>query len=235
MSAPTGVPMEVHMESSDHMDYLEEKVAQMVVQNEFLTNTILGIADKLDLLTQPWNISSPTLEKRNILFSNNNNNRKHIKPLLPSDFNGEHSKGQAFLNSCELYVKLTGYQFSLEADLITWALTYMKSGRALLFIDWTLRYESRCRKPMFTTWREVRQKFMEEFCPKNEAQMALAKLKMSAYYQSQKSMDEYIDEFRDLRSSQIFGRTSNCYKILVQTSMGYPGPNSSASNRSPGR
>ena len=28
--------------------------------------------------------------------------------------------------------------------------------------------------------------------------MALTKLKTSAYYQSQKSMDEYIDEFRDL-------------------------------------
>jgi len=37
----------------DHMDYLEEKVAQMVAQNEFLTNTISGIADKLDLLMQP--------------------------------------------------------------------------------------------------------------------------------------------------------------------------------------
>jgi len=50
MSAPTGVPMEVHME---YMDYLGEKVVQIMVQNKFLTSTILDIADKLDLLMQP--------------------------------------------------------------------------------------------------------------------------------------------------------------------------------------
>ena len=46
MSAPTGVPMEVHVESMNHMDFLEEKI---MVQNKFLINTILGIADKLDI------------------------------------------------------------------------------------------------------------------------------------------------------------------------------------------
>jgi len=51
---------------------------------------------------------------------------------------------------------------------------------------------------MFATWTDFRRKFTEEFCPKNEAQMALAKLETSAYYQNRRSMDEYIDEFRDL-------------------------------------
>jgi len=51
---------------------------------------------------------------------------------------------------------------------------------------------------MFATWAEFKRKFTEEFCPKNEAQMALTKLETSTYYQNRRSMDEYIDEFRDL-------------------------------------
>jgi len=73
-----------------------------------------------------------------------------------------------------------------------------QSDVTILFINQMLQYLSRCGKPMFATWREFRQKFTEEFCLKNEVQMALTKLETSAYYQSQKSMDEYIDEFRDL-------------------------------------
>ena len=67
-----------------------------MVQNEFLTNTILGITDKLDLLMQTQNINSSTSEKGNFLFLDNNNNRKHVKLLPLLDFNGEHLKGQAF-------------------------------------------------------------------------------------------------------------------------------------------
>jgi len=51
---------------------------------------------------------------------------------------------------------------------------------------------------MFSHWSSFRDKFVEEFCPKNEAQMALARLETSAYYQNQRSVDEYVDEFKDL-------------------------------------
>jgi len=51
---------------------------------------------------------------------------------------------------------------------------------------------------MFATWMEFRKKFTEEFCLKNKVQMALVKLKTSTYYQNRKSIDKYINEFRDL-------------------------------------
>jgi len=95
MSAPTGVPMEVYMESLDHMDDLEEKVAQMMVQNEFLTNTLSGIADKLDLMMQAQNLDMPSLDKSTSPHLEQNNNRKHVKPSLPLDFNGDCIKGRA--------------------------------------------------------------------------------------------------------------------------------------------
>jgi len=64
MPAPIEVPPEVHMESSDHMEYLEEKVVQMLAQNEFLTNTLVGIVDKLDRLMQTQNPILTVLENR---------------------------------------------------------------------------------------------------------------------------------------------------------------------------
>jgi Zinc knuckle./Retroviral aspartyl protease. len=37
-----------------------------------------------------------------------------------------------------------------------------------------------------------------EFCPKNEAQLALAKLETPAYHQGRRSVDEYVDDFKEL-------------------------------------
>ena len=37
-----------------------------------------------------------------------------------------------------------------------------------------------------------------KFCPKNEAMVALTKLELTQYYQGQKSVDDYIDEFSEL-------------------------------------
>jgi len=125
------------------MEYLEEKVMQMSMQNEFLTNTLAGIVDKLDPLTQAQNPTLPIPEKDDMPSPNNNFTPKgHVKPSLPSDFNGDHSKGCAFLNSCELYIQLASHQFASESDKISWALMYMKSRWALLFVDWILRWES---------------------------------------------------------------------------------------------
>jgi len=45
---------------------------------------------------------------------------------------------------------------------------------------------------------EFQKVFQEEFCPKKEAQLALSKLETTGYHQGKRSMDKYIDEFRDL-------------------------------------
>ena len=45
---------------------------------------------------------------------------------------------------------------------------------------------------------EFRDAFALEFCPKNEMQMALAKLETPGYFQAWQSIDEYVNEFHDL-------------------------------------
>jgi hypothetical protein len=74
----------------------------------------------------------------------------------------------------------------------------MKSGRAALFADRVIRFQDKHEELRFNTWSEFRQCFIAEFCPKNEAQIALTKLETTTYHQNRKSVDEYVDEFREL-------------------------------------
>ena len=51
-------------------------------------------------------------------------------PSLPTEFDGERSRGQAFLNSVQTYMHLCPNSFRSDQVKITWTLSYMKSGRA---------------------------------------------------------------------------------------------------------
>ena len=74
----------------------------------------------------------------------------------------------------------------------------MKFGHMALFVDCMLHLETWNNKVQYATWAEFQKIFQEKFCPKNEAQLILAKLETSTYYQGCCSMDEYINEFQDL-------------------------------------
>jgi len=53
-----------------------------------------------------------------------------LKPALLSEFNGDRTKGMAFLNSCQVYICLCPNSFTDEQAKIIWAMSYMKAGRA---------------------------------------------------------------------------------------------------------
>ena len=57
-------------------------------------------------------------------------------PALPNEFDGDRTKGMAFLRSCQTYFRLCPDSFSDDQMKILWALSYMKSGRAA---KWTAR------------------------------------------------------------------------------------------------
>ena len=105
------------------------------------------------------------------------------KPATPDNFAGDRDKGCAFLNSCNLYFALALHRFPDDVTRILWVLSFMKSDRAALFVDRSLRtYRISGRLP-FESWLEFSTAFVTDFCPKNEVQAARTILESSEYFQ----------------------------------------------------
>jgi len=119
-------PQDITMDL-DHIEHLEEQVAELKLQNEVLNNAIATLTDKIDLL-----VVASTPQANSPL---NPVQKSHIKPSPPQEFSGDGAKGRAFLNSCELYLQLAPHQFASEHEKVSWAYSFMKSGCAALFVD----------------------------------------------------------------------------------------------------
>ena len=123
------------------------------------------------------------------------------RPATPPDFNGERSEGLAFLNSCQTYLRLCPEEFPDEQTKIVWAMSYMKTGRAQ---KWTARIfrweqsEENANHSRFLDWADFRDEFRKEFTPSHADALAINRLESSAYYQRNRCLDDYIDEFQDL-------------------------------------
>ena len=196
---PSYAPMDTN--NSDRLEHLEVRFAQLVSTNELFNQTLKRILEKLDEKEQVM-VSAPGSPIRSLAPSVHNmatsNTLQKIKPSPPPDFSGDRSRGRAFLNSCELYLRLASHQFNSETSQIAWVYSFMRTGRAALFVNHILRTEAQTGTSRYPTWKEFCQAFQEEFFPKNERQRALTRLETSSYHQNKRSMDEYVDEFKDL-------------------------------------
>jgi hypothetical protein len=65
-----------------------------------------------------------------------------LKPATLNDFDRDHLKGRAFLNSCRLYISLCEDKFKDEQAKIHWALSFMKSRCAALYVNSILQNEA---------------------------------------------------------------------------------------------
>ena len=149
--------------------------------------------------------TTPSAPNNDVLPNASTKERAQIKPSPPAEFNGARAQGRAFLNSCELYISLQSHQFIDEAAKIYWAFTYMKSERAYLYVDRILRQTKELGSLPFSTWGDFRAEFVRHFCPLNECHRAVTRLESSTYHQGRQSMDDYIDEFKDLVDMAGYG------------------------------
>jgi len=67
-----------------------------------------------------------------------NTTTHRLKPVTPSEFIGDHTKGRAFLNSCDLYIGLAPTQFTNDQVRIYWVLSFMKGDCAVCFTNQTM-------------------------------------------------------------------------------------------------
>jgi nucleotide-binding universal stress UspA family protein len=182
--------MDAERDQPARLETLEEEFAQLKAQNMTIMTQQAQILQKLGG-TVPA-LTSPTVTP----ISGASDSK--LKPAPPNEFDGSRSKGRAFLTSCDLYVSLVPHQFANDEKAVLWAISYMKTGRAALFAQRVIRHQVKYGLPKFATWDEFRDAFIAEFCPKNETGLAIAKLETEKYYQGKRSVDEYVDEFREL-------------------------------------
>ena len=126
-----------------------------------------------------------------------------IRPATPPDFDGDRTKGLAFLNSCQTYIRLCSEDFQNEQIQIVWAMSYMKTGRAEKWaarIFWWEQDPANQGKAKFSSWEGFRVEFKNEFCPSHVDSAAINHLESTAYFQKSRSVDDYLDEFQDLIS-----------------------------------
>ena len=81
-------------------------------------------------------------------------------PALPTEFDRERSRGQAFLTSVQTYIRLCPDSFHSDQVKITWALSYMKSGRAAKWAARIFKWEEENEGySKFLDWDEFRTEF----------------------------------------------------------------------------
>src|SRR5215216_547458 len=179
-------------------DELAELRNDVADQSDFLRN-VQELLDRLvNIVTPNVNNHPPPTIATPFVNTTPPYGKPLLRPATPNEFDGARNKGRAFLNSCELYMRLVTHPSLDDATRIAWTLSFMKSGRASTFAERILRYQEKHGQIPYGSWTDFRADFIETFCPQNEAQRALTRLETAAFHQGSRSVDEYTDEFRDL-------------------------------------
>ena len=190
--------------STEHISALEQALSEsearytnMQRQIEQLVN---GFHQMQQLLSQQQKPPSPPIPKTPTPdFTRQMSTHRPPPPALPSEFDGDRSKGPNFLRSCQTYILLCPESFPDDQTKIIWALSYMKSGRAAKWAARIFKWEEENEGyTKFLDWDNFKSEFRKEFSPANSDAVAINKLESTAYYQKNRSVDDYLDEFLDL-------------------------------------
>jgi hypothetical protein len=129
--------------------------------------------------------------------------KTHTSPkaqvATPPDYDGDRTWGRAFVNSCNIYIRLCNNHFVDDQAKILWALSYMKHGRAAKWADAIFRWEE-CNPDAnrFVDWPDFTNEFRTHFYPVDTEAAAVNVLEGAGYYQRSRNVDDYLDEFRNL-------------------------------------
>ena len=125
-------------------------------------------------------------------------NKNSLKPSFPPDFAGDRNSGKAFLTSCRTYIRLCPDSFEDEPTKIIWAMSYMKTGRAGRWAAREFELEAKIGALRFTDWYDFEDEFRKDFLPLDSEATAINILEGNTYFQGRRTVDDYLDQFRDL-------------------------------------
>ena len=161
--------------SDEHMSTLEQALSDS--EARYLESQIQLLADgfqQLQLLLQQQPAVPPTPSHKTSDTTLWTPTSCAPLPALPSKFDRDHSKGQAFLHSCQTYILLCLESFSDNQIEIIWALSYMKSRRAAKWAARIFKWEEENEGyTKFLDWDNFKLEFHKEFCPANSTLLPL--------------------------------------------------------------
>ena len=174
------------------------RLADQQVQNarmlEALNNTLL-------LLTQQNSPAAAAAAPLPVATATKTKN--DLKPSPPPNFDGDRQKGRGFINTCQAYFRLRPDNFPDEQTKIQWAMTFMNQGQAQKWANHIYRWESILASrgvDHFVDWDDFRSRFRTEFFLLHSEAAATNRLEGISYFQGRRTVDDYLDEFRDLIS-----------------------------------
>jgi hypothetical protein len=191
----------------DHLSSFESTVDNMMSQSEATKNLLQTILERLGPALGLLNESRPSPTRwpqscppTPIPTPGLGGKKTLLKPSTPSEFDSDHAKGKAFLTSCQTYMHLCPEAFKDNTVKIVWAMSYMKSGRAGHWAAREFEYEATSRdgRLCFLDWVNFEDEFCKDFLPLNVEATAVNMLETSAYFQGKRTVDDYLDHFRDL-------------------------------------
>jgi hypothetical protein len=98
-----------------------------------------------------------------------------------------------------MYIRLCPDSFGSDQIKVSWAMSYMKSGRAAKWAARIFRWEEENPgRSHFLDWDHFKDEFRKEFCPSHSDSAAINRLESVTYFQNRRSVDDYLDEFLDL-------------------------------------
>jgi len=121
-----------------------------------------------------------------------------LKPSFPPDFSGDRAAGKAFLTSCRTYIRLCPEAFEDDLTKIIWAMSYMKTGCANRWATREFKQEAKAGQLRFIDWLDFEEEFRKDFMPLDSESAAINVLETTAYFQGKRTVDNYLDQFRNL-------------------------------------
>jgi hypothetical protein len=185
---------------SSRLAELEPKLASQEARN---TQALDVLNTTLQLLTAVIPTQSTTLLQTSLLVTSATRPKLDLKPSPSPNFDGDRQKGKGFLNACQAHFCLRPDQFPDEQTKIQWAMTYMNQGRAQKWANCVYHWEANpanIGNPHFVDWDDFHSCFRTEFFPLHSDAVATNKLEGTSYFQGRWTVDDYLDDFRDLIS-----------------------------------
>ncbi|KIM45020.1 hypothetical protein M413DRAFT_24289 [Hebeloma cylindrosporum] len=198
MPSPEPMAQDLPPSNEERIRHLEETISDLRSQGDDIKTLLQQVLDRLSPpapvptrlpLVRTFSCSghsAPTPPTSPHIPPSVGRKKAILKPSNPTDFDGDHTRGKAFLTSCRTYIRLCPESFLDEITKIIWAMSFMKTGRASRWAERELESEVQEGSLRFIDWLDFEEEFQKDFTPQNAKATAVNILETTSYFQGRR-------------------------------------------------